>query len=109
MSLLMLMHKIVFNIISLSMCKYSFQLYYLYVYNLKIHMCITIITLILDVNLSYFIIVYTYMNFVIIISFNLFVCIKPIAENIMTNRSKGLQNIHILRGLFLLCYARIWQ
>ena len=70
-------------------------------------MCISIISLILDVHLLYLIIVYTYMNFVITIYFDSFVCNKTIAENIMTNRNKGLQNIQILRSLFILCYTRI--
>ena len=67
-------------------------------------MCIPTINLILDVHLLYLI-----MNFVIIIEFNSFVCIKTIAENPMTNINMGLQNIQILRCLFVLCYSRIWQ
>ena len=98
-----------FNIIILPMCKYSFQLYYTYVYTFIACMCISVITLISDVQLLYLINVYTYMSFIIIVWFNSFICIKIIAETTMTNRIKGLQNIQILGSLFILCYTRIWQ
>ena len=71
------------------MCKYMFQLHYDYLHNLIMHLCLSIITLILDVHLLYLIVVYMYMKFIITALIG-FVCIKLIAENIMTNRIKEL-------------------